>query len=102
MFSSNDNLTEMNRTGSIDKALKINESKLKFVSDLDEENNINCLMSEGEFKYKEGFIRLFKPVEIPKPKIYINIKKNSRRVWMDSFGLCHMGLWLSNSSYDEL
>jgi len=66
MFSSNDNLTETNRTGSIDKVLKNNESKLKFVSDLDEENNINCLMSEGEFKYKEGFIRLFK-TKFPKP-----------------------------------
>ena len=29
-------------------------SQLQFISDFDDENSINCILSEPEFKYKEG------------------------------------------------
>ena len=57
VLESNENLKESNTNESITKVSyqSDQQSQLKFISDFDEENTINCVFKNEEFKFKEGY-----------------------------------------------
>ena len=57
VLESDENLKESNRNESLTKISyqSDSQSQLKFISDFDEENTINCVFKNEEFKYKEGY-----------------------------------------------